>query len=110
VFAAVYARIKQASLNGQTVIYSASNLDKKQRESVLQAYGTAEGHRKLVVLYADPEKMQQNVPENVMEEMAVRLHVSAPDKGEGWDEIETVGEDPIMEERNHNGIEDDLER
>ena len=29
--------------------------------------------------------------ENVMEEMAVRLHGSAPDKGEGWDKIETVG-------------------
>ena len=45
-----------------------------------------------------------------MEEMSVRPHVSAPDQAEGWDEIETVGEDPIMEERNHNGIEDDLER
>lgn len=109
VFAAVYARIKQAALNGQTVIYSATNLDKKQRESVLETYGRNADSYKLAILYADPDKIQTDIPKETMEKMTERLHASAPDKSEGWNEIENIGDDPLIEEKKQNSLDDDYE-
>jgi len=44
-----------------------------------------------------------------MEKMAERLHASAPDKSEGWDEIENIGDDPLIEEKEQNSLDDDYE-
>ncbi|MDD5859201.1 MAG: hypothetical protein PUC99_02535 [Eubacteriales bacterium] len=99
VFAAVYARIKQAAVNGQTIIYSEANLDKKQRELILKTVRPSKIDCELTVLYADPNQTETDISGDVMREMAERLHRSAPDKSEGWNRIKTIGDDPLLENR-----------
>lgn len=92
-----FARIRQALLNGMSVIYSAPNLEKEEREDVLKlAQDKPEVYRRMVVLYQDPEQADSEIRAERLKRMAEKLHNSHPSKSEGWDNVVFLGMDVPM--------------
>lgn len=97
IFVAVYARIRQAALNGDSIIFSAANLEARVRETILQALPPEKAiWKEIVVLYSDPPKTKNASTHPKYTSWAEILHNNPPDQSEGWDKITTVGDDPFL--------------
>ena len=97
VFVAAYARIRQALLNGNSVIYSATNLDSANRQIMLQML--PKGHhisKELILLYCDPKNVENIYMYPKMAAQANILHQNPPAQSEGWDKITEIGKDPFV--------------
>ena len=88
VFAIVDAQIKTALLSGVSVIYDASNLDRKTREHFIGiAKEAGIKSTDLHIMKANPEKSSTGLPSHRLQAMAERLQESEPGYGEGWTRI-----------------------
>lgn len=88
VFAIVDAQIKTALLSGVSVIYDASNLDRKTREHFIGiAKEAGIKDMEIHVMKTDPEKSNADLPGSKLRAMAERLQESEPDYSEGWTKI-----------------------
>jgi len=118
VFATAYARTKQALLNGINVIYSATNLDKASRNSIMHIISDMDNiDTKLIVRYAEPKEIRREKRSDEsllkLENMAAKLHNYPPESSEGWMEIETIGTDPYKEQgyvEERTSVQQDQER
>lgn len=91
-------RIRQAVLNGSSVIYSAENSDTASRENVLRLVGDKPDiYRKLVLIFKRPDPVKDCTDYLRLERMAQGLHDNKPSEKEGWNEVIQIGEDPIQE-------------
>lgn len=92
----VYARIRQAMLNGDSVIFSDTNLDSDTRKNILQILpSTHPVWKELIVLYGDPEHADRSFSRPVLAAQADILHNNHPEQTEGWDKITAIGKDPV---------------
>jgi hypothetical protein len=88
VFAAVYARIRQAALNGDSIVFSAANLESHVRRSILQLLPHKMAFSKeLIVVYSDAEKITNKHMDQKYAVLAAALQNDPLKKTEGWDKI-----------------------
>lgn len=91
VFLIARARIKTAIMSGASVVFDATNTDRKMRQDYLEMVKSLSPiHTELHVL-PFPEKVPTEIPEHVIKSMAERVAASIPFENEGWDKIETSG-------------------
>lgn len=96
VFDVAKEQIKKALYDGRDIIYSASNLDYRERKAILDLMsGITDIKKEIAVAYKDPEKGDNGIDPDLRFNMAVRLHDNPPLPSEGWDEISLNGEDPF---------------
>ena len=97
IFDIAYEKIRNALSAGKSVVYVATNLDEETRDAVLSCIPDGKNVQKeLVVLYQNPEKANSDLPPEQLRNMAVRLRNHPPSRQEGWNDIRTVGTDPVI--------------
>lgn len=97
IFDIAYEKIRNALSAGKSVVYVATNLDGEARGAVLSCVPEGRKVRKeLVILYQNPEKVNSDLPPGQLRDMAARLHNNPPSRQEGWNDIRTIGTDPVI--------------
>lgn len=91
VFLIAKARIKAAVMSGASVVFDATNADRKTRIGYLEMVrNIAPVHTELHVR-PFPKEIAPGIPEHVVRGMAERIAMDMPFKNEGWDKVETSG-------------------
>ena len=99
VFVAVFARIRQALLDGDSVIFSAVNLDADTRENVLRILPRSQNiSKELIVCYSNPENADTDLPDAQIAAQANILSQNPPTKSEGWDTITVQGKELVRDD------------
>lgn len=99
VFLLADMRIKTALLSGASVIYDATNLEKRTREKYANL--ASEAHvqdRTLCVLWNCPENASSGIPESVLKTMQTSLVNSHPSVEEGWTRLLEFGKEKSLEQ------------
>lgn len=86
IFMVAELRIKTGLANGATVIFDASNIDRKNREHYINL-AKAENINELKLVVSNSTKNNSNVPELYLEELQERFQDNYPSIKEGWTEI-----------------------
>ena len=86
IFMVAELRIKTGLANGATVIFDASNIDRKNREHYINLAKT-ENINELKLVVSNSTKNNSSVPELYLEELKERFQDNYPSIKEGWTEI-----------------------
>ncbi len=96
VFVAICARIRQAAVNGDSIIFSSASPEARIRETILQMLPSEKSILKeVIVQYNDPDNNRNT---SMYSKYAARTDVfykNPPDPSEGWDKITIIGDESI---------------
>ena len=113
VFSKIRNAISTSLSNGIDVVYSATNLTKELRMSIIKdCVDPYHARKQLYVCYVDPTLSSSDEPENKLYNMAVTLRDNKPNmEKEGWDRIVISGEEPdlsLFHQKEIRGTENDI--
>lgn len=91
VFLVAKARIKTAIMSGASVVFDATNADRRTRMDYLEMVKRLSPVHAELHIRPFPEKIPPEIPGHVIKEMTERIVTSIPFENEGWDKIETSG-------------------
>ena len=88
VFVAVCARIRQAAVNGDSIIFSSASPEARIRETILQMLPSEKSiSKEIIVQYSDPDNNRNTSMYPEYAALADVFYKNQPDPSEGWDKI-----------------------